>query len=207
MAGWTREQVKQMLGSSSASIVIPVNREIRFEQRILNFAAVEQLLKKTKTIASGECGCRKKLKNCDHTLEGCLFLSDWGERAIKEGYAQPVSLAQALETLKRTFDEGLVLIAGTEDPPVKICSCCTCCCFVMAGLQQYRMENSLVGSGYAVRLDENLCDGCLECVPRCRFQALTAENGAVKLDSNRCFGCGLCTGKCPGGALTLAAKE
>ena len=83
---WTLDQIKKMIGSAVdyyppasevGGTVIPVNKEIKGEQKILNFWYVEELLKKSNTIAVGECGCRKSLKNCDNTLEGCLFLNYW----------------------------------------------------------------------------------------------------------------------------------
>ena len=128
---WTLDQVKRLLGSAVdaypsetqiGGFVIPVNKQIESEQKILNFWYVEELLKKCERIAVGECGCRTSMKNCDNTLEGCLFLNSWADAAIKDGYAKESNFEEALSILKKTYNEGLVLIAGGEDPPVKICS-------------------------------------------------------------------------------------
>ena len=209
---WTLDQVKKMVGSAvdyypqasqAAGVVIPVNKEIRAEQKILNFWYVEELLKKSNIIAVGECGCRKKLKKCAHTLEGCLYLNYWGEEAIKEGYAKESTLQEALSILKKTYNEGLVLVGGGEDPPVKICSCCSCCCFLFAGLQRFSLTNALVHSDFVAKVDKAVCDECATCVSRCHFGAMKQRDKNVIFDTEKCFGCGLCTATCPKGAIQL----
>jgi NAD-dependent dihydropyrimidine dehydrogenase PreA subunit len=212
---WTLDQVKKMVGaaidyypkgSQATGVVIPVNKEIKAEQRILNFWYVEELLKKSDIIAHGECGCRKKLKKCDHTLDGCLFLNYWGEEAIKEGYARKTNFREALTILKKTYTEGLVLVAGGEDPPVKICSCCSCCCFLFAGLQRFNLENALVHSDYIARVDKTVCDECATCVSRCHFGAMRQREKKVIFNKDNCFGCGLCIATCPNGAIELLRR-
>lgn len=209
---WTLDQVKNFLGSAidyypTASevggIVIPVNKEIKAEQKILNFWHVEEILKKSDVIAVGECGCRKSMKNCDKTLEGCLFLNYWADAAIKDGYAKKSNSEEALSILKKTYDEGLVLIAGGEDPPVKICSCCNCCCFLFAGLQQFGIKNSLVRSDFVAEKDKDACDDCGICVSRCHFNAMHQIDSTVSFDQEKCFGCGLCIAACPNNAIQL----
>ncbi len=211
---WTVDQVKKMLGAATdyyapdseiGGVVIPVNKEIKAEQKILNFWYVEELLKKSDTIAVGECGCRKKLKNCDNILEGCLFLNDWGENAIKEGYAKESNFQEALSILKKTYNEGLVLVAGGEDPPVKICSCCSCCCFLFAGLQQYDLKNALVNSDFIAKVNKDVCDECATCVSRCHFGAMTQAD-KVAFNQEKCFGCGLCIATCPNSAIQLVKR-
>jgi len=196
-----------LLASGGSGVVIPVNREIKIKNKILNFWFAERLLKKSKLIAVGKCGCRLRLKNCNYTLEGCLWLNKWGEMAVKEGYARKSNRQQALSILKKTYAEGLVLVAGTEDPPVKICSCCPCCCFLFAGQFQYRMKDSLINSGYSARVDKTLCKACGVCAERCHFGAMVKSNGKVVFNEDKCFGCGLCVGKCPNGAIVLRKNK
>lgn len=212
---WTLDQVKKMLGaaidyypavSKVGGIVIPVNKEIKGKQKILNFWHVEELLKKSKTIAVGECGCRKSLKKCDNTLEGCLFLNYWADEAIKDGYAKKSNYQDALSILKRTYSQGLVLVAGGEDPPVKICSCCKCCCFLFAGLQQYGLKNALVNSDFIAKVNKDLCVECATCVSRCHFGAMIETDLKVTFNQKQCFGCGLCIAMCPSGAIELIKR-
>ncbi|MDR0620543.1 MAG: hypothetical protein LBJ61_01490, partial [Deltaproteobacteria bacterium] len=58
-----------------------------------------------------------------------------------------------------------------------------------------------------VEINEQLCDGCGECLPSCAEGALSIENGRVVLKAEAlCDGLGACIGRCPKGALTLAKR-
>ena len=39
-------------------------------------------------------------------------------------------------------------------------------------------------------LDRDKCDNCGECIPVCRFDAITSHNGIIRLDPISCEGCG-----------------
>jgi ferredoxin len=147
------------------------------------------------------------MKNCERTLEGCLFMGDLASRGVKEGWAQPISHEDALAALGRAFDDGLVLIAADIDRDLwKICACCSCCCFMFAAYQRFGGPNSFVASPMATRRDEAACEACGACVERCHFHALTREGDAVRFDAGSCFGCGVCQPACPNDALTLVPR-
>ncbi|MCF6291728.1 MAG: 4Fe-4S ferredoxin [Desulfobacterales bacterium] len=59
-----------------------------------------------------------------------------------------------------------------------------------------------------IRIDEELCDGCGQCVPGCAEAALEIVNGKATLMAEKyCDGLGACLGECPTGALTLVERE
>ena len=59
-----------------------------------------------------------------------------------------------------------------------------------------------------IRINEELCDGCGQCVPGCAEGALQIIDGKAKLVSEvYCDGLGACLGDCPTGALTLEERE
>jgi NAD-dependent dihydropyrimidine dehydrogenase PreA subunit len=59
-----------------------------------------------------------------------------------------------------------------------------------------------------IRIDEELCDGCGECVPSCAEGALRIVGGKARLVSDvLCDGLGACLGECPTGALTVIQRE
>ncbi len=59
-----------------------------------------------------------------------------------------------------------------------------------------------------VRIDEEKCNGCGECVPNCVEGALKIIDGKAKLVSDRyCDGLGACLGKCPQDAITVEERE
>ncbi len=59
-----------------------------------------------------------------------------------------------------------------------------------------------------IKIDEDLCDGCGECVPACAEGAIQVVDGKAKLVSEvYCDGLGDCLGECPQGAITLEERE
>lgn len=58
-----------------------------------------------------------------------------------------------------------------------------------------------------IEIDEDLCDGCGECVSACHEGALKIVDGKARLVSETlCDGLGACLGDCPRGALKVVQK-
>lgn len=59
-----------------------------------------------------------------------------------------------------------------------------------------------------IEIDENLCTGCGNCIPKCAEGALQIVNGKAKVVKDfYCDGLGACVGHCPQGALTIVERE
>ena len=59
-----------------------------------------------------------------------------------------------------------------------------------------------------VKIDEDLCNGCGDCVPNCHEGALQIIDGKARLISElMCDGLGACIGHCPQGAITIEKRE
>ncbi len=59
-----------------------------------------------------------------------------------------------------------------------------------------------------IKIDEEKCTGCGDCVPNCHEGALQIIDGKVRLVSElMCDGLGACIGHCPEGAITIEQRE
>jgi len=59
-----------------------------------------------------------------------------------------------------------------------------------------------------IKIDEDKCTGCGDCVPNCHEGALQIIDGKVRLVSElMCDGLGACIGHCPEGAITIEQRE
>lgn len=58
-----------------------------------------------------------------------------------------------------------------------------------------------------IEIDENLCNGCGECVPSCAEGAIQIVDGKARLVAEKyCDGLGACMGECPQKALTIVER-
>jgi len=59
-----------------------------------------------------------------------------------------------------------------------------------------------------IKIDEELCDGCGNCVPACAEGALEIIDGKARVIADiYCDGLGACLGECPTGALTIEERQ
>ena len=59
-----------------------------------------------------------------------------------------------------------------------------------------------------IKIDENLCNGCGECIPNCAEEAIQIVNGKAKIVKDAfCDGLGACLGHCSQGALSIVERE
>jgi Fe-S-cluster-containing hydrogenase component 2 len=59
-----------------------------------------------------------------------------------------------------------------------------------------------------IEIDDELCDGCGQCIPSCAEGALEIVNGKAQVIADTlCDGLGACLGECPTGALKVIERE
>ncbi len=59
-----------------------------------------------------------------------------------------------------------------------------------------------------VHIDEELCDGCGNCIPNCAEGAIQIVDGKARIVKDiYCDGLGACLGHCPKGAISIVERE
>ena len=177
---------------------------------------VRELIKGADPITVIPCCCRRSMRECDAPLDVCLQFNRGAEYAINRKAGQRISSEEAIAIADRAADKGLIHTwpMATRGRLNEICNCCRDCCALFAiGLKLGNMEQILEKSRFRAEVDQDLCNGCQDCVERCFFEAIemkkspTAKKFKATIDTDKCFGCGLCTIVCEPGAVAMKLDE
>lgn len=56
---------------------------------------------------------------------------------------------------------------------------------------------------HSIRLEQEICQGCVSCVKVCPTEAIRVRNGKAEILADRCIDCGACAKKCPYHAFSV----
>jgi Pyruvate/2-oxoacid:ferredoxin oxidoreductase delta subunit len=192
--------------------VIPVNESIKVDMEVRPHENAVDLVENANAWGVLDCICRKQKEligdPCDHPLDVCMTLSDAPEAFNGNSMIRAVSREEALETLQRAADAGLVhSVSNNQKGLHYICNCCTCSCGILRGMAEVGIANVVARSSYVNQVDDLLCNGCETCLEYCQFDALAmGEDVIVQVNSVRCVGCGVCVPQCPSEALGMVLR-
>ena len=202
--GWVKQKTKQLR-------VIPVSKSISAEMNIMPYEQAEDIIQKQSKIVVAPCICRKEHtmmgKGCNRLLEACLIFGSGAYYYEKNGLGRSISHEEALEILKNSFKDGLVLQPGNSQKPTNICMCCGCCCQILKNLKTLEKPAKAVCSSYYAVISEDDCTACGTCADRCQVDAITVDGDSARIHLERCIGCGLCVVSCDFDAICMKEKD
>lgn len=211
---WSLETMRVDMEHMRTALIVPVNSEIKADHIVLNYDNVRKYVTEAKTISIMDCGCRTKRKHCDAPVGVCIGLNGWAEKFLESEEFRDrrpfrASVDEALETLRRTNEAGLVHMAyiytdnKNSGKPDVICSCCSCCCEILGATLRYGLAPHLLKASAKSTRDDSKCRNCGTCALRCHFGAREMVNGSLVFNQDKCFGCGLCVSTCPSNVISM----
>ncbi|MBN1802232.1 MAG: 4Fe-4S binding protein [Candidatus Lokiarchaeota archaeon] len=192
---------------------VPVHESVDFNNNILPFDDVLEVIKSKERIGVIPCACAKKMQiigtNCDKSIDVCIGFDFYAEYAIEGlNVGRWITQEEAEEILRQSEREGLVhQIAGSSKSTEAICNCCPSCCNILKTIRRLPIPSKVTGSNYRAFYSLEDCVLCEKCIERCPMEAFVMQGDELSYNSDRCIGCGLCVTTCPASALSLELRD
>ncbi|HEX2909146.1 MAG TPA: 4Fe-4S binding protein, partial [Phototrophicaceae bacterium] len=191
--------------------VIPVGKTIRADYEIQPYESAAEIIENSRAWGVADCICRKQKAlvgdPCDHPVDVCIWLSSVGGIFDNDPKVRVVSKEEALKTLERAADAGLIHSTANNQQNIRyICNCCTCSCGFLRGIADLGIANVMARSAFVCKVDAEVCLACEGCIEYCQFGALEMDGSSVSVDPQRCVGCGVCVRNCSEDALALVRR-
>jgi NAD-dependent dihydropyrimidine dehydrogenase PreA subunit len=209
---WDGETVSQVPEIYNVAIAIPVNMELKAEQKIVSFDRALAYLDDAGDIYVIDCNCRTTLNNCDSPKNTCIGWDSPKRRLstdyLKEKNAQKISMEEAAQVLKMSNEAGLVHMAYAmyDDEVNAVCSCCSCCCLIFSSILRFGHNPGLISSDSVSATDMEKCDNCGDCIDVCHFGFRELIDNKLKVNDELCYGCGLCVLACPIDVIAVVSR-
>ncbi|MFW9907454.1 MAG: ATP-binding protein [Candidatus Thorarchaeota archaeon] len=190
--------------------VIPIGKTVTHSNEIANYDNVRELISSSKgPFLVANCICRQGMDTVENPCkvtdrrETCIAFGMMAQMYIDQGWGREVTRDELLEVVQQNEDDGLVLQPSNSRTLDFLCSCCGCCCGILAGTKMSRKPVKFFSTNHFSEVDQGICNLCGNCVDWCQMEAIALESDALLIDLNRCIGCGICVANCPSEALTL----
>ncbi len=188
--------------------VVPVEKSVEGKTRVHPYEEVKHFVESADFIAVTNCACRVSVARCDKPKDVCMIFGSAARFLAGKGHAREVSREEAMRTLDRAEEAGLVHTSNnSRDRANLICNCCPCCCTVLRGKTQLNHPHAFEPSRFEAKVRESDCTGCGICAgERCPMGAIEMAGDYAKVAAEKCIGCGLCVTGCPAGAIELLQR-
>jgi electron transport complex protein RnfB len=191
--------------------IIPVRETVRNSMEVRPFESASEIVDAAQSWGVLDCICRKQKallgQACGHPVDVCMIMDQRPNAFEKSTTVQALNRDEALATLRRAAESGLVhSVSNSQEGIYYICNCCTCSCGILRGMAELGIANVVASSAFVNHVDEFICNGCQDCIKTCQFKALSMIDMLAKVDAVRCVGCGVCVLACSTGALGLVRR-
>lgn len=191
--------------------VIPVESSVETTPTVETYDRIRGLVRRQKQISVMPCLCRvtqSTLGNdCGRPRETCFVFGPYTKHFVENGDARYIGVDEALSLLDECEKAAFVLQPVNARELNGMCTCCSCCCFMLQNLKSLPRPSEVVQSSFQARIDPGLCTECQSCLERCQMDAIIEGDGSMEIDLARCIGCGLCFSACPEDAISLFPKQ
>ncbi|NVM03861.1 MAG: 4Fe-4S binding protein, partial [Candidatus Helarchaeota archaeon] len=197
---------------------IDINESVDVKHEVLVYEDVESYINMASSITIVNCACRTTSAYtgdvCEKPVDICMALNIASESLKTYGLGKRVSKEEALETLKKAEELGLVhtiINSSGQDSMMLICNCCTCHCGVLRGLTDFNNPRAFARSNYRPEINKEICKKCQKCMKICPMKAIwhhwphdeDLQDNFMVIKENMCIGCGLCAHHCQNDAITM----
>jgi ferredoxin len=191
--------------------IIPTWQSVADDPNLQPWEDWREILKSKPLISVVDCPCRLEVRACKRPVEVCLDFDRTAEYDIASGHGRKLSYEEALGIMEKAARSGLVHTAVNDANVSLMCNCCNDCCIEFQSLKKGNIPLSqhYAKSHYEASVNQDLCNGCQDCIDNCNFDAITMEKspGSKKLKAQvnpeACYGCGCCFMVCDQKAISM----
>ena len=221
-----RKLVTQRISENDFGAFIPINKALgTYENQVIPLKVFKHFIDKASNIVKmTDCPCRTHHECKNHNRDlGCMHMgNDTLNFPAPHFRSNAISKEEALEHVRLCIEDGLIPLLGRAMDEAEgfgvpdtghflsMCFCCPCCCIDGTIVQEAskglttmfkRME------GITVKVDEDLCVGCEECLEVCVFNGMEMIDNKAVVNQSNCLGCGSCETTCPNDAISITITD
>ncbi len=210
-------QAEEFFGSpTQMARVLVYEDRIPVSSTVTSWEDARRIVREADFGAAGMCYCRHQREHLGEKcskgapVEGICIALDKGARFLaRRGFMKEKTTEELLAILDTARKFNLTHVTDNiREKPSFICSCCSCCCELMTGVQA-GFPDGVAKTPFLAEVDEEICSLCGKCLDVCNTACIKAieEENTARVDENVCLGCGACLDICPQNALRLVERS
>jgi NAD-dependent dihydropyrimidine dehydrogenase PreA subunit len=210
-------QAEEFFGTrTQLTRALPYSDRIPVHSQVTPWEDARRIVEAADFGAAGLCFCRHRKEHLGEScakgvpVEGlCIALGEGARFLVRRGFMQQKTTDELVAILETARSFNLTHITDNiREQPSFICNCCSCCCELMAGVQEGFVDG-IAKAPFLAAVDADLCSQCGQCLAACNVRGLRLEEGETRalVDERRCLGCGACLVSCPQDALRLKPRQ